>query len=109
MPEPTLTQTRDAPSYKVFAGGNELPGEIAVDILEVEVCDYVESAGSFAIKFNNWQSDGQDFKGAGDQRLNEGTKIEIRMGFVDGQKSLIVGEVTALEPEFVPDEAPTMK
>jgi phage protein D len=109
MPEPMLTQTRDAPSYKVFADGHELPDEIAVDILEVQVCQYVESASTFAIKFNNWQSDRQEFKGVGDERLKQGTEIEVKIGFVDNQKSLIVGEVTALEPEFIPNEAPTMK
>jgi phage protein D len=108
MPEPTLTEVREAPGYKVFAGGNELPDEIAVDILEVQVCDYVEYASTFSIRFNNWHSDRQEFKDIGNGSLNEGTEVEVKMGFVDDQKSLIVGEVTGLEPEFSPDQAPTM-
>jgi phage protein D len=109
MPEPTLQQVRDAPSFKVFVRGRELPPETAVDVLEVCVSEYVEGASAFTLTLNNWASDKQELKWVDGDLLAEGVEIDVRVGFVDNLKSLIVGEVTALEPEFHEGEAPTLK
>src|SRR5437870_64701 len=109
MTEPALQSPRTAPSFKIFAGGSELPPEVAVDALDVKVSDYVEGAGTFTLTFNNWNSTTSEFKKFGEDVLPEGTEVEVKVGFVDKLKSLIVGEVTALEPEFAANEAPTMK
>jgi phage protein D len=109
MAEPALQSERDAPSIKIFAGGSELPPEVAVDVLDVKVSDYVEGASAFTITFNNWNSATQEFKSIGKDTLAEGTEVEVKLGFVDTLKSLMVGEVTSLEPEFPENEAPTMK
>lgn len=109
MAEPALEQVRDAPSFKVLAGGSELPTEAALDILEIKVSEYVEGASTFTVTFNNWNSDKQEFKLVDGDLLKEGTEIEVRAGYVDSLVSLIIGEVTALEPEFPAGEAPTLK
>ena len=109
MPEPALQKERDAPSFKVLVGGSELPDEAALDVLEVRLSDYVEGAGSFTITFNNWNSQTQEFKYVDGDLLAEGAKVEIKVGFVDDQKSLMKGEVTALEPEYAAGAAPTLK
>ena len=109
MAEPTLEQTRDAPGFKVFVRGDELPVETALDVLDVRVSDYVEGASVFTITLNNWHSERQEFKWSDGDLLDEGTQIEVRIGFVDALSSLIIGEVTALEPEFPAGEAPTLK
>jgi len=109
MTEPALQKERDAPSFKVLVGGSELPVEAALDILDVKVSDYVEGAGTFTITFNNWNSDTQEFKWVDGDLLVEGAEVEIKVGFVDDLRSMLKGEVTALEPEFSPGEAPTLK
>ncbi len=109
MAEPALQTERDAPSFKIFAGGSELPAETALDVLDLKVSDYLEGASAFAITFNNWNSDAQEFKSIGEDKLKEGTEVEVKVGFVDSLKSLIVGEITALEPEFPENEAPTLR
>ena len=109
MPEPTFQQERDAPSFKIFVGGSELPIETALDILDVKVSNYVEGASTFTITFNNWDSNTQEFKLIDEDLLSEGAEVEVRIGFVDNLKSMIKGEVTALEPEFPTNEAPPLK
>jgi phage protein D len=109
MAEPALQTERDAPAVKIFAGGSELPAETALDVLDVKVSDYVEGASAFTITFNNWKSDLQEFKSIGQDQLAEGTEVEVKVGFVDSLSSLIVGEITALEPEFPESETPTLK
>jgi phage protein D len=109
MPEPALQQERDAPTFKVLVNGSELPDEAALDILELSVSDYVEGAGSFTISFNNWNSQTQEFKYVDGDLLAEGAKVEVKVGFVDDEKSMMQGEVTALEPEFAAAAAPVLK
>jgi phage protein D len=109
MPEPALQQERDAPSFKVLVGGSELPDETALDVLEVRISDYVEGAGSFTVTFNNWNSQTQEFKYVDGDLLAEGAEVEVKVGFVDSQKSMMKGEVTALEPEFAAGAAPVLK
>src|SRR3954469_24755451 len=109
MPEPALQKERDAPTFKVLVGGSELPDETALDILEVRLSDYVEGAGSFTVTFNNWNSQTQEFKYVDGDLLAEGSEVEVKVGFVDDQKSMMKGEVTALEPEFAAGAAPTLK
>jgi phage protein D len=109
MGEPALETERTAPSFKIFAGGSELPPETAVDVLDVKVSDYVEGASTFTITLNNWNSSTQELKKFGEETLTEGTEVEVKVGFVDSIKSLIVGEITALEPEFAAHQGPTMK
>jgi len=109
MPDPGLQAERSAPSFKLFAAGSELPIEVALDAYEVKVSDYVEGAGCFTITFNNWDSSRQEFKSIGVNQMTEGTEVEVKAGFNTGVRSLIIGEVTSLEPEFTENQAPMMK
>lgn len=109
MTEPALEKERDAPSFKVYVGGSELPDETALDILNVRVSDYVEGAGTFTVTFNNWNSQTQEFKWVDGDLLVEGAEVEVKVGFVDDLRSMMKGELTALEPEFMAGAAPTLK
>jgi phage protein D len=109
MADPALDKPRNSPSFKLFVRGRELPVETALDVLDLRVSDYVEGAGTFTIRFNVWHSDKQEFKLLDDSTLSEGTEVEVKIGFVDNLKSMMKGEVTALEPEFSDTESPTLK
>ena len=108
MAEPTFASTRDTPGYKVLLAGGELPTETALDIIDVKVCDYVEGASVFTVHFNIWDSSRQEFKWIDDALLSEGVQVEVQIGFVDNFQTLIIGEITALEPEFHQNEAPVL-
>ncbi|GAB4517687.1 MAG: hypothetical protein Kow0047_29370 [Anaerolineae bacterium] len=109
MADPTFGQIRDAPGFKILVDGGDLSTEALVDVLDVRVSDYVDGPSVFTITMNNWHSDQQEFKWVDDDQFRLGTEIEVRMGFGDDMVSLIVGEVTALEPDFPDNEAPTLK
>jgi len=109
MTEPALQKERDAPSFKILVRGNELPAEAALDILDVRVSSYVEGASMFTITFNNRNSETQEFKWSDGDLLAEGSEVEVQIGFIDALKSVITGDITALEPEFHESEAPTLK
>jgi uncharacterized protein len=109
MPEPALQAARNTPTFKIYAGGSELPLETALDVQDVKVSDYVEGASTFAITFNNWNSETQEFKSIGDSQLTEGTEVEVKAGYDEELSSLIIGEITALEPQFRERATPMMK
>jgi phage protein D len=108
MAEPAFAFARDTPGFKVLVGGRELPTETALDIIDVKVCDYVEGASVFTVRFNIWDSSRQELKWLDEALLSEGVQVEVRIGFVDHFQTLIIGEITALEPEFHQTEAPAL-
>lgn len=108
MADPIFDQPRNIPGFKVLAGGRALPDETMLDILTVQVCTYVEGASMFTVAFNNWHSREQDFKWIDVDLLSEGTELDVQVGFVDEFSTLIVGEVTAIEPEFPVDGTPIL-
>ncbi|HEV2915048.1 MAG TPA: hypothetical protein VGX92_17355 [Pyrinomonadaceae bacterium] len=110
MADPSLEQeVRLVPEHKVLVDGRELPIDVVVDVLDVTVSNYAAGASSFCVNMNNWHSDLQEFKYSDGPLIKEGVKIEVTLGYDDKVVSLIKGEVTALEPEFNQDEAPTLK
>ena len=108
MAEPAFAFTRDTPGFKVLVADRELPAETALDIIDVKVCDYVEGASVFTVRFNIWDASRQELKWIDDTLLSEGAQVEVRIGFVDHFQTLIIGEITAIEPEFHQNEAPTL-
>jgi phage protein D len=109
MTEPALEQVRVSPDYKVFLDGRELSTDVAVDVLDVSVCNYVTGASWFCVTMNNWHSNNQEFKYSDGPLFKEGAKLDITLGYDAKIVKLIKGEVTALEPEFNQNEAPTLK
>ena len=108
MAEPAFAFTRDTPGFKVLVSDRELPAETALDIIDVTVCDSVEGASVFTVRFNIWDASRQELKWIDDTLLSEGAQVEVRIGFVDHFQTLIIGEITAIEPEFHQNEAPTL-
>ncbi len=109
MAEPAFEQTRDTPGFKVLVEGSELPIEAALDVIAVEVSDYVEGASMFMLTVNIRDSESQELKWIDEDLFSEGTAVEVKLGYVDSLQTMIVGEVTSLEPEFNEGEALTMK
>jgi phage protein D len=107
--EPALDGVRDAPRFEVLVDGRELDPEAALDVIEVSVCDAVVGSDCFTVLLNNWDSGRQRLKWLDDRRFREGVEVELRLGYVDSLAPLIVGEVTALEPEFPEGEAPRLR
>ena len=111
MADPALEKDRSVPDIKVFIDSDNepIPLEVDLDIREVIVCDYVTGAGWFCIHLSNWSADEQKFKYVDGPLIKEGAKVKIQLGYDDNKTTLIKGEITALEPEFNVDEAPTLK
>ncbi len=108
MADPAFAQVQDNPHFKVRVGGGDLPAAAAADILEVTVGHHVEGADVFSVTFSNWDFERQRLTWTEDELLREGAEVDVQAGYAESLHSLIVGEVTALEPEFPPDETPLL-
>lgn len=99
----------NVPQFKVLVNGTQLPTEVEVDIVSVTVSQYTEGADVFTLEMNNWNSDRQEYKWIDSDQFAAGLEVEIKTGYLDNLHSLLKGEITALEPEFPHDKAPTLK
>lgn len=62
----------------------------------------------FILRLINWDMAQLQVTWADDDLMAEGNEVEIQMGYVDHLESLMVGEITGLEPEFSGSEIPIL-
>jgi phage protein D len=103
------------PRYKVLLGGQELHAQ-GGDFLSVQFKDSIKGELSgFELSLNNWDDAGEGgnprFKYSDDDRVIKlGQSVDVQMGYQDDAsiESMMVGEITALDPQFPSSGAPTI-
>ncbi len=97
-----------APEVSVLINGKVLPEEARADLVSVSTLEDVDATSMFTVTLLAWDGATQKVKWIDDKLFAEGNPVEIRMGYRDDVRSLLVGEITGLEPEFPGDEPPTL-
>ena len=100
----------------IVQGGGRLGAEVIDDILQVTYRDSVNEIDTFDIEINNWDADKRTFKFVPplnemfERTFDPGTYIELWMGYQSQStmRRMMVGEITALEPNFPESGAPTL-
>lgn len=100
-----MTQENTTPESKILINNSEISPELQVDILDILVCQYIEGADSFDITVNMLNSADQQIKWIDSEYFNPGNTIEIQLGYVDNFETMIIGEITALQPRYYNDQA----
>lgn len=94
-------QTRDlVPSLRVQVNGSDLPPQAVADLHAASVHEDLEAPGMFTLQLVNWDMHKRQISWSDDGLFAEGNEVAIQMGYVDHLETLIVGEITGLEPEF---------
>lgn len=96
------------PEFRVFVNGNQLSPEAAATLLAVKVQEDVTAPSMFTLELVNWDMVQLQVTWADDDLFAPGNEVEIQMGYVDAQETLIVGEIVGLEPEFCASRTPTL-
>jgi phage protein D len=102
------------PDFEVMINGSSLPSSAAAYIAEVMVDESIELPSMFSLEIKDSDALGRDGKGRElswivDQNLFAiGNVVEIKLGYVDDLETLLIGEITALEPEFVYNSLPSL-
>lgn len=99
---------RLAPEFRVRVNEAGLPPRAMADLISAAVHEDVGSAGMFSLRLINWDLAQGKVTWADDALFAAGNTVEIQMGYVDNLETLMVGEITGLEPEFCPGEVPTL-
>src|SRR4051794_13314313 len=91
-------------NFAVAVNGSPLPVAAETCVTSVAVEESVELPSMFTIEMNGSGYGSDSALWVDDAGLFAvGSVVEVRLGYVDELKSLLVGEVTALEPEFFSD------
>ena len=96
------------PNIKILLQGKSLSPEVEADFLSATVSEDLEAPSMFELKFFTWDVEKQQFTWIDRELFELGDKIEIQMGYQNDLKTVIVGEITGLEPEFSQDTTPIL-
>jgi phage protein D len=103
------TKTPLVPDFDVAINGSPLAAEAAAHITEVTVDDAIDAASMFVIRIAGSDAQKKETLWADDQSLfSVGNAVEIKMGYRDNLETLMAGEITGLEPDFVLTQLPSL-
>lgn len=97
-----------SPNVKVLIQGKRLSAEANADLISVRVSEDVEVPSMFTLELASWDLAKNKLTWIDDDLFEIGNEVEIQMGYENKLKTLIVGEITGLEPEFVPNSPPVL-
>jgi len=98
------TGTRDTEAlvadYEIYAGGSKIPPELHVVVSGIEVDLDVQDIGMFSLHLHAGERDQERFVVIDNDQFKPGNEIKIKMGYGSTLDTMIVGEITALSPEY---------
>jgi uncharacterized protein len=103
-----------APAFQVKIAGRALPRDTVLDVSSVTYRDKVDDLDSFEFVVNNWDAQRRRFKyePAALPQLAElfalGQRVELWMGYLNNLRRMLVGEITALQPNYPENAVPTL-
>jgi phage protein D len=97
------------PHFAVFINGVPLPAEAVGYVAGVMVDESVELPSMFTLAMTSSDAQQQAVPWIDDAQLFAiGHVVEIKLGYVGDLETLLIGEITALEPEFVFNRLPRL-
>ncbi len=93
------------PNFEITASNTPIRPDVAKSILRVTVDNRLDSPGMFSFDVNDPEL---RFIDARQGLFAEGTEIAIRLGYMGQMEAMMMGEISALEPNFPDSGAPTL-
>jgi phage protein D len=101
-----LGETFHVPRFAVRVAGQDLPRDVAEDVLSVTYRDGADDMGQVELLVNNWDADrgAPKYEPPSNSRFDgvfePGRKVEVSMGYAGDLHLMVRGEITSLEPDF---------
>jgi phage protein D len=105
--EPELNQPL-VPSFDIAINGKPLAAAELVYVTGILVDDGADLPSMFALDLASADTQKKGASWVDDERFNLGAEVEIKFGYGSKQESLIVGEVTGIEPEYEFNRLPSV-
>lgn len=96
------------PNLKILVQGKSLAPEMEADLVSALVFEDLEAPSMFELQFVTWDLVKQEMTWVDDKVFDVGNEVEIQMGYEQNIKTIMVGEITGLEPEYTQDTAPIL-
>ncbi|NEQ37483.1 MAG: phage late control D family protein [Okeania sp. SIO3I5] len=96
------------PNIKILVQEKAISPELEADFISVKVSEDLEAPGMFELKFVIWDLEKQEFTWIDETVFELGDSVEIQMGYNNNIETVMVGEITGLEPEFSQDTTPIL-
>lgn len=97
-----------SPNARVLINGKVISPEIEVALLSVTIAEDLDAASMFTLTLVTWDSIKQKMTWIDDSMVDLGGEVEIQMGYQSTLKTIMVGEITGLEPEFSQGRVPML-
>src|SRR6187200_2144711 len=95
-------------AFDFLVGGTPLGPEDAAHVDTVEVDHEAGLPGMFAVRLVGTDDLGSELPWVDDARFAVGAPAELKLGYQGDLATVIVGEITGLEPEFRLDRPPSL-
>jgi phage protein D len=97
------------PDFAININGTPLPVEAVPHVVGVTVEDDAELPSMFTLELTGSDHQEKEIAWIDDKDLFAvGHVVEVKMGYVDDLETLLIGEITGLEPEFAFDRLPSL-
>jgi len=98
------------PDFDVLVNGSPLAPDVLPYVVELTVDQSLDLPSMFTVVLSSSEVQQQEFQWIDSQNLfSVGNPVEIKMGYSGGLKTLVAGEITSLEAEFVFDQLPRLR
>ena len=95
-------------SFEVIIDGNALPVQMNAQVAGITVDDTVALPSMFTLDFISSSTQNGLYELIDDEMFAPGKAVTIKLGYIDDLESVIVGEITGLEPEFTASQWPSL-
>jgi uncharacterized protein len=96
------------PDFDILINGSSLSVEMESHVIEVTIEEDVMFPSMFAIAISGSASRVSEMEWMNDRIFAIGNEVEIRMGYANALATVIVGEITSIEPEFAQNRSPSL-
>jgi phage protein D len=97
------------PDFEVSIDGSPLPLEAQAHVIDLTVDDDAGLPSMFTLGLAGADDREQELPWIDDRELFAvGNTVQVKMGYADDLETLIIGEITGLEPEFVFNRSPSL-
>jgi uncharacterized protein len=107
VPVPDLSNPQ-VPEFDIIINGKALDSEMRPFVGSVVVDDSVTLPGMFAVEIVGSDEVDDVNRWIDDDSFSVGNVVEVKLGYGDELETLIIGEITGLEPEFTYSNLPAL-
>jgi phage protein D len=96
------------PNTNIIINDQLISSAAIADFISVTISEDLDAPSMFDLKFYTWDLILQKMTWVDSDLFEVGNKVEIKLGYEQSLKTVILGEITGLEPEFSADDTPIL-